>query len=254
MECCTTIIRQRCTTAKRKEKCCTTKETEDQQAEKEVARGDPSEVEGELTDKQRMFVLEYMRDFNATRAALAAGYSKRAAYSIGWENLRKPEIQAEITRLKDQMVGELGLSVHRVIAEYLKIAFADTSDYVEFGSQEETVMSEYGPVLDNEGDPITRPVSYMRFKSSEEVDGTLVSEVKQGREGLSIKFYDKLKALDKLEKYLGYMDEETKLRVQKLQLEIKGMTPPDANELPDDGFIEALKSQARGVWTDESEA
>ncbi|MEK4295953.1 MULTISPECIES: terminase small subunit [Paenibacillus] len=170
------------------------------------------------------------------------------------ENLRKPEIQAEITRLKDQMVGEIGLSVHRVIAEYLKIVFADTSDYVEFRSQEETVMSEYGPVLDNEGDPITRPVSYMCFKSSEEVDGTLVSEVKQGREGLRIKFYDKLKALDKLEKYLGYMDEETKLRVQKLQLEIKGMTPPDANDLPDAGFIEALKSQARGVWSDESEA
>lgn len=56
------------------------------------------------------------------------------------ENLRKPEIQAEITRLKDQMVGEIGLSVHRVIAEYLKIVFADTSDYVEFRSQEETVM------------------------------------------------------------------------------------------------------------------
>lgn len=109
-------------------------------------------------------------------------------------------------------------------------------------------------MLDNEGDPITRPVSYMCFKSSEEVDGTLVSEVKQGREGLRIKFYDKLKALDKLEKYLGYMDEETKLRVQKLQLEIKGMTPPDANDLPDAGFIEALKSQARGVWSDESEA
>ncbi|MEJ9164039.1 terminase small subunit, partial [Paenibacillus graminis] len=84
--------------------------------QKEVAREDPPEAETELTDKQRMFVLEYMRDFNATRAAMAAGYSMRTAYSIGWENLRKPEIQAEITRMKEQMAGELGLSVHRVTA------------------------------------------------------------------------------------------------------------------------------------------
>ncbi|WP_339316889.1 terminase small subunit [Paenibacillus sp. FSL R10-2734] len=221
---------------------------------KEVARGDPSEVEDELTDKQRMFVLEYMRDFNATRAAMAAGYSKRAAYAIGWENLRKPEIQAEITRLKKQMTAELGLSVHRVIAEYLKIAFADTTDYVDFGTTEEPVIGIDGPTYDEEGDPVTKTVSFVHFKSAYEVDGTLISEVKQGRDGVSIKFYDKMRALKELEKYLGYMDEETKLRVQKLQLEIKGMTPPDANDLPDDGFMEALKGHAREVWADEGEA
>ncbi|WP_342480059.1 terminase small subunit [Paenibacillus sp. FSL L8-0340] len=222
--------------------------------QKEVARGDPPKLDTELTDKQRMFVLEYMRDFNATRAAMAAGYSKRTAYSIGWENLRKPEIQAEIARMKDQMAGELGLSVHRVIAEYLKIAFADSTDYVEFGQTEEPVIGMAGPVIDDEGDPVTKTVSFVHFKSSYEVDGTLISEVKQGRDGLSIKFYDKMRALKELEKYLGYMDEETKLRVQKLQLEIKGMTPPEAGDLPDDGFIEALKSQAREVWADEGEA
>ena len=221
---------------------------------KEVARGDPPELEAELTDKQRMFVLEYMRDFNATRAAMAAGYSKRTAYSIGWENLRKPEIQAEISRMKEQMAGELGLSVHRVIAEYLKIAFADSTDYVDFGTNEEPVIGMAGPVFDQEGDPVTKTVSFVHFKSAYEVDGTLISKVKQGRDGVSIEFYDKMRALKELEKYLGYMDDETKLRVQKLQLEIKGMTPPDANDLPDDGFIEALKAQAKGVWADEGEA
>lgn len=198
---------------------------------KEVARGDPSEVEDELTDKQRMFVLEYMRDFNATRAALAAGYSKRAAYSIGWENLRKPEIQAEITRLKDQMVGELGLSVHRVIAEYLKIAFADTTDYVDFGTTEEPVIGIDGPTYDEEGDPVTKTVSFVHFKSAYEVDGTLISEVKQGRDGVSIKFYDKMRALKELEKYLGYMDEETKLRVQKMQLEVTAISKTVESEV-----------------------
>lgn len=51
-----------------------------------------------LTAKQRVFVAEYVRDFNATRAAVAAGYSEKTAYAIGSQNLRKPEIAEEIER------------------------------------------------------------------------------------------------------------------------------------------------------------
>ena len=47
-----------------------------------------------LTAKQRRFVDAY--DGNATAAALAAGYSARTAAFIGAENLRKPQILAEI--------------------------------------------------------------------------------------------------------------------------------------------------------------
>ena len=36
-----------------------------------------------LTDKQKIFVYEYLIDFNATQAAIRAGYSKDTAYSIG---------------------------------------------------------------------------------------------------------------------------------------------------------------------------
>jgi len=49
-----------------------------------------------LTNKQRVFVEEYLHSFNATEAALKAGYSERTAYSIGHENLRKPEIASFI--------------------------------------------------------------------------------------------------------------------------------------------------------------
>lgn len=52
-----------------------------------------------LTDKQRRFCEEYLVDLNATQAAIRAGYSEDSAGHIGWENQRKPEIQAEIARL-----------------------------------------------------------------------------------------------------------------------------------------------------------
>lgn len=49
-----------------------------------------------LTDKQQRFVDEYLIDLNATQAAIRAGYSEKTAYSVGHENLKKPEIQKAI--------------------------------------------------------------------------------------------------------------------------------------------------------------
>ena len=52
-----------------------------------------------MTEKQKLFCEEYLIDLNATQAALRAGYSKKTAYSIGNENLKKPEIQEYIQKL-----------------------------------------------------------------------------------------------------------------------------------------------------------
>lgn len=50
----------------------------------------------ELTAKQRLFVAEYLKDLNATQAAIRAGYSERTAQAMGAENLTKPLIKAQI--------------------------------------------------------------------------------------------------------------------------------------------------------------
>lgn len=184
----------------------------------------PPEIEnddGPLTEKQRLFVLEYLRDFNATRAAMAIGYSKKTAYAIGWNLLRKVEIQAEIKRQKELRATELGLDVQRVIAEYMKIAFADITDYAEFGQQEMPIITKKGPMIDpNTGEVMTIKESYVAFRDHSEVDGSVISEVKQGKDGVSIKLHDKMKALEKLERYLDFMTEEERLKVQKLKGEI----------------------------------
>ncbi len=56
-----------------------------------------------LTDKQRRFVDEYLIDLNATQAAIRSGYAVKRADAMGYENLRKPEIAAELRiRMKDR--------------------------------------------------------------------------------------------------------------------------------------------------------
>lgn len=49
-----------------------------------------------LTPKQRAFADNYIISGNATDAAKKAGYKEKAAYAIGAENLRKPQIMEYI--------------------------------------------------------------------------------------------------------------------------------------------------------------
>lgn len=53
-----------------------------------------------LTPKQERFCEKYAARGNATQAAIRAGYSAKTAYSIGQENLKKPEIIARIHELQ----------------------------------------------------------------------------------------------------------------------------------------------------------
>ena len=59
-----------------------------------------------LTEKQKRFCDEYLIDLNATQAAIRAGYSKKTAYSIGIENLKKPVIQNYIDKRLKQLEDE----------------------------------------------------------------------------------------------------------------------------------------------------
>lgn len=61
----------------------------------------------------------------------------------------------------------------------------------------------------------------------------------------------KLKAIELKNRII---DEEKKVRIEKLKLEVKGLRGPEDQELPDDGFLEALKGNVSEVWADGDEA
>lgn len=83
-------------------------------------------VEVKLTDKQELFCVEYVKDLNATQAAIRAGYSEHTAYSIGWENLRKPEIRQHI----DIHLKEKVISSEETVKLISDIAKSNVNDYM----------------------------------------------------------------------------------------------------------------------------
>lgn len=78
-----------------------------------------------LTHKQALFVQEYLIDLNATQAAIRAGYSESTAYSIGNENLKKPEIREAIQKAMDLRAKRTEITADRVLVELAKLGFSD---------------------------------------------------------------------------------------------------------------------------------
>lgn len=78
-----------------------------------------------LTDKQKIFVFEYLIDQNATQAAIRAGYSKKTAYSQGQRLLKNVEIQKLLAKHQSERAEKCGVTFDNVIDELKKLGFAD---------------------------------------------------------------------------------------------------------------------------------
>lgn len=176
-----------------------------------------------LTDKQRLFCLKYIRCFNATKAyqkAYGCGYD--VASVGGYDLLRNPKVAAEILRLKQERLNREFFSEHDIFQKYMDIAFADITEYLEFGRETVPVMGAFGPVMvdDDLGlgkVPLMKEVNTVRFRESSEVDGTLLTEVKQGKDGASIKLADRMKALDWLTDHMDLATDLQKAQIDALR-------------------------------------
>lgn len=176
-----------------------------------------------LTDKQRLFCLRYVRCFNATKAYQKSyGCSYETAMVEGWKALRNPKIREEIGRLKQNRLNREMLDEHDIFQKYMDIAYADITDFVDFGREEIQVMGAFGPVEVEDPEtgekvPLMKEINSVRFRESKEVDGTLITEVKQGRDGASIKLADRMKALDWIASHMDLATEEQRARITLLQ-------------------------------------
>lgn len=209
--------------------------------------------DSDLTEKQRLFCLYYVRSFNATQSAIKAGYSPATAHVQGPRLLGNVRVREEIKRIKQYMTNELFIEAMDVLNKYIKIAFSDITDYLTFGQREVQVMGAFGPVEDENGYPVMKEVNYVDFKESGIVDGTIISEVKQGKDGVSIKLEDRMKALDKLAQYFDLFPDKFKRQIEEEKLKIahhKVFGGDDNEEYEDDGFEDALNATTSEVWTD----
>lgn len=165
--------------------------------------------------KRRRFVEEYLIDLNGTQAAIRAGYSARTAAQTASRLLSDVKIQAEIAKAQERAAKRNEVTIDRIIEEYRRIAFADTTQAI-------FIRDGHAQVADTESLP-------------PEVKAA-ISEIAESREGIRIKFHSKTHALDALGKHLGMFVERAEVKVE---------TKPDMSALSD-ADIAALRAVANG--------
>lgn len=142
----------------------------------------------QLSPKQARFVDEYLKDLNAAAAVRRAGYSDKRPDAIGYELLRKPEIQDAIQAAQKARSHRTGLTQDAVLRELAIIGFSDLSKFVDWGPDGVTLKDS--STIDPE---LRRAIIY----------------ITQTQHGISIRLADKNAALEKLARHLGLYDEQT---------------------------------------------
>lgn len=211
------------------------KKTERSIKEKERSKSESLELvidNDDLTEAQKMFCLYYLKSFNATKAYMQAYQCDYwVANANGSRLLAKASIKKELHRLKAELQQDVFIGVGDIVQNYAKQAVADITDYVTFGKREIEVTGTFGPIKDEDGRVLMKEVNYVDFRESDLVDGSVIKNVRMGKDGPVIELYDKQKAMSELMKYLAGDD--------------------GPGEIENDGFIEALESEGEALWPED---
>lgn len=153
-------------------------------------------------ERYAKFVAAYLLNPNATKAAIAAGYSQKTAYAIGSKLLKNVEIVTAIEEGRAEAhaktAAKLEVSSERVIAELAKIGFADMRRAIKWSMKDHVTGSGKSRRVER------RPE--MEFVDSDALDDDTagaISEVSMTAHGMKLKFYDKRAALVDLGKVTG---------------------------------------------------
>jgi phage terminase small subunit len=142
-----------------------------------------------LSAKRRMFVEEYIKDMNATRAAIACGYSPRSARQIASRLLTIANIQAAIS----ERVAEIAMTSDEVLTRLSDIARADMGDFLDIESMSFMVNLNKAKELG-----LTKLIKKVREK-------TVMTSSKDGEETethtMELELYDAQAALVTLGRY-----------------------------------------------------
>lgn len=175
-------------------------ERKNERSEKEAnVRNDVEQVidNDNLTDKQKLFCLYYIRCFSATKAYQKAfGCNYNVANAEGYKMLVKPCVKDEIMRLKQNRLNRQMLDEYDILQKYIDIAFADMNDFMKIGEYSATPKPD--------------------------IDGTIISEISTTANGVKIKLSDRMKAMDWLANHMNMLTEEQKARVAVLKKQAEG--------------------------------
>ena len=168
----------------------------------------------DLTDKQRLFCCLYIKCFNATKAYQKAyNCDYVTALSAGPRLLGNVRVKEEIRRLKQNRLNREMLDETDVFQWYLDIARSDITDFMEFGNEEIKTV-------DKAGNELKIRIFTVNVKNDNDVDGTLISEISKGKDGVKVKLLDKMKAMAWLSEHMDLATEKQRAEIDAIRSKV----------------------------------
>lgn len=210
------------------------------QGEKHETDGSRDTLKNEdLTAEQQMFCMYYVRTFNATQSYINVFHSKYESAAVQANKLLKNnKVREEIERLKEIKRQQIVCEVEDIVELNMRIAFADMGNYITINN------------------------NTIKLNNSDTVDTQLIQELKEGKNGITIKLADKNKAMEFLERYfvmnpmdkhkIEYDQRKAELELLKLENEIKEPENREAEE--NDNFKNALSNIVEDTWKENGNA
>lgn len=141
---------------------------------------------------QNNFVVEYLIDKQAGKAAVRAGYSPRNAQQKGSQLLHVPEIAEAIRKGIEEQAQRAAVTADELIAELKKIAFANMQDFVDESNDPKLLHD-----MDRDQTAAIQEVG----TETSEFKGTVTIKRK-------IKLLSKLDAIEKLGRHIGLFEKD----------------------------------------------
>lgn len=165
----------------------------------------------DLTEKQRRFCQEYMKDLNATQAYHRAGYAVQSSASASANSIHllgNHKVQEYLAELVEERSQRTAIEADEVLRRLYRSAFSDIRDFVQWKTKNVRVHTDDGePVYDSYGNPVMHSFTDVELVPMDEIDGQDVAKIKQGRYGLEVERVDPLKSRELLGKHLKLFTE-----------------------------------------------
>jgi phage terminase small subunit len=154
-----------------------------------------------FTPMQRLFIEAYLIHKNATKAAIAAGFSERSANNQGTRLMANDAIRGEIEARLASTFDRYAVTSDRIIRELAKIAFANIGDFI--------VIEEGGAAIVDFG---TATREQMASLKSIEIDERPMAGAAAGVRKIKISLNDKRQALMDLAKIACMLQAQVAVR------------------------------------------
>lgn len=177
----------------------------------------PPRVREELSDRERIFVREYLVDLNASQAAIRAGYAPKSVGRNIARVMKRPRVKAAIAAAMAERERDLQLDAREVLREIVRLGFANMLDYVR-------VTEDGGAELDLTGLTRDRAAAIAEITLAEGAETT--GRLPRGGRRVKLKLADKPRSLHMLCQHLGLFPrgrDEAGLRAGEAEAEMTDM-------------------------------